>query len=139
MVKLLMQHNCEKEAKVITFIILTLILKNCDGRTALHIAASSGNLTIVECLVQYGCLLQPRDNMGNTPLHCACEARGDSTILLAHEARLIETIKYLIAQGSDPTAVNDRGEMPLDVCANDSIRNALLQGSTVSIYGLTLP
>jgi glutaminase len=43
---------------------------NYDGRTALHLAASEGHLSIVQYLIESGCFIDiiPKDRWGNTPL-----------------------------------------------------------------------
>ena len=39
------------------------------GRTALHIATATGNITITKVLLQYGADARARDDLGHTPLH----------------------------------------------------------------------
>src|SRR6201987_909557 len=39
-----------------------------DSRTGLHYAAMNGNLTIIAILIKASAKLDPKDNLGNTPL-----------------------------------------------------------------------
>ena len=49
-------------------------IKGCNGATLLHIACKEGQLDIVRALIEiYGCTLDVRDDIGNTPCHLACE------------------------------------------------------------------
>jgi glutaminase len=43
-------------------------LRDYDGRTALHLAASKGRLAVVQYLLQLGVPVNPLDSWGNTPL-----------------------------------------------------------------------
>lgn len=43
-------------------------IKNCDGETALHVAARNGRALIVELLLSHGVNINARDNDGWTVL-----------------------------------------------------------------------
>src|SRR5690242_21963038 len=44
-----------------------------EARTGLHYAAMNGNLTIIAILIKAGAKLDPKDKLGNTPLHLAAD------------------------------------------------------------------
>jgi len=48
--------------------------KNRSGRTALHIAASKGNLDLVKLLIQFGANKTAKDNLGMTPYDFAANS-----------------------------------------------------------------
>ncbi len=109
-------------------------------QTALCTAAAAKAGAIVSALSNAGASLEARNRLGETPLHCACQA-GDDTIarlLIAAGAdmnarihnpnsidsgqtvliravfgRSLPLIKYLIEQGADPSGADDRGWGPL--------------------------
>ncbi|KAL5335595.1 ankyrin repeat-containing domain protein [Aspergillus crustosus] len=54
-----------------------LVIKNPDGRTALHLAASHQQTEVLELLSTYGICASATDNRGQTALHIA--AQGSST------------------------------------------------------------
>ena len=45
---------------------------NNDGWAPIHVAANEGHTSIVEILVEYGALVDPRTKNFRTPLHIAC-------------------------------------------------------------------
>lgn len=75
--------------------------------TALHIAASGGNLDVVEYLVKEdNADIEARDINGCTPLHSA-----------SHEDHL-SVVEYLVRNGGDVNAVNRRGNTPFHDAAS---------------------
>ena len=44
-----------------------------ESRTGLHYAAMGGNLRIIAILIKAGAKLDPKEKLGNTPLHFAVE------------------------------------------------------------------
>lgn len=50
-------------------------LKTSDGRSALHVAASSGHFESAELLLRHGAQMNVKDQLGDTPLHKA--AKGE--------------------------------------------------------------
>jgi ankyrin repeat protein len=73
----------------------------CDGRTALHEAASKGEMEIVKLLVERGYSLAADDDSGDTPLHTAAS--------LGH----MEIVAFFISKGVDPDVAGPCGVAPL--------------------------
>jgi len=77
-VKLLLEHGADPN------------VKNRDGKTPLHNAASEGHLEVVKLLLERGADPNVKDDDGNTPLHNAAW-RGH-----------LEVVKLLLEHGADP-------------------------------------
>jgi len=73
------------------------------GRTALHCAATLGNMTALQQLLLFGANVHAQDVSGETPLHRAARTNE----LLAAE--------LLIARGADIHAENNAGQTPLEL------------------------
>ncbi|KAI9769608.1 MAG: hypothetical protein M1839_003610 [Geoglossum umbratile] len=75
------------------------ILRDHEGRSALHFASQRGNTAVVEYLTGLGAHVDVRcrDRHGRTVLHYAVESRR------------VETISKLAARGADVRAKDDRG------------------------------
>lgn len=81
------------------------------GRTALHLAASTGNLEVLKILLKKGATITAIDKQGQTALHVACE-NGQ-----------YETAKFLIEQGSGKNIQDKLGNTPLILAAkNDHLK-----------------
>ncbi|XP_015921097.2 uncharacterized protein [Parasteatoda tepidariorum] len=100
--------------------------KNKHGRTALHFSCSSGNIYIVQYLVNKLPHLNIPDEKGYTPLHCAVEfnhlevvnlllssekcslnsmtSEGNTALCLASENNYTEVARVLIKTGADVNA-----------------------------------
>lgn len=61
-----------------------------DGRTVLHLAVKTGDLALVQLLLQYSVNVNARDQSGETALHAAV-ALGHEEIVRAMLARGINT------------------------------------------------
>ncbi|GKS78121.1 hypothetical protein wHma_01280 [Wolbachia pipientis] len=85
----------------------TVNVKDNHSQTLLHIAARSGSLNVMKCLVNKGASTNARDKYGNIPLHSAAYA-GE-----------LDIAKYLIVKGSNINATGECGWAPLHVAAQN--------------------
>jgi len=78
---------------------------------AIHGASMAGNKDVVDCLIQYGAHVNRPSSRGNRPLHFAA--------LYCKEG----LISLLLANGADPTLVNEDGKNAIDTVKDSSIFN----------------
>ncbi|MPC10083.1 26S proteasome non-ATPase regulatory subunit 10 [Portunus trituberculatus] len=89
-------------------------LQDKRGATALHRAASKGNIQSMALLLQSNqCSINVPDSEGNTPLHLACE-----------EERL-EAVRQLLERGAITDKVNREGKTPIQMTSCLSIRRLM--------------
>jgi glutaminase len=62
-----------------------------DGRTPLHLAASEGQLEVVEHLIEKKVDLLPKDRWGNTPLDDANKTKHTAIVKLLEQAIKLNT------------------------------------------------
>jgi ankyrin repeat protein len=76
------------------------------GETALHITAKTGNLPIMEVLIDARATIDIRDNDENeyTPIHAALREEDSS------EAKCLPTIQFLIKNKADLTQLNGKND-----------------------------
>lgn len=106
MVKLLLEWGCSVNQAV-----------DVSGRTALHIAASSGYMTIARMLLHRRAQLDIRDVEGMTPLHLAAQRMS------------LEMVELLVTHGASVDALDNSSRTPLmhSVCyKNPAITRYLL-------------
>ncbi|XP_037087755.1 transient receptor potential channel pyrexia-like [Pollicipes pollicipes] len=112
-----------------------------DGRSALHLAAFSGNLDTVKCLVKYGANVNALDGrQSTTPLICAAAVSSADTVAFlvdngadvdagldpsdetalhyAVRANSYTCAELLLKAGARTSGTNPRGETPLHVAAD---------------------
>lgn len=106
-------------------------IKDNDGDTPLHHAASNPNTAILQYLIEKGACLNVRNNCGATPLFYAVwlpenvkllvsrgadvNVRNNEGLSPLHEAVLWkESAEYLVAQGADVRTRDNEGLTPLD-------------------------
>jgi ankyrin repeat protein len=82
------------------------------GRRAMHYAilAQPVSVTVIQCLIDHNCQINPADHEGNTPLHLLTQNRSH------HDKHALEV---LLEAGGDPAALNHLGESP----AGNHVRN----------------
>lgn len=81
-------------------------VKDNHGQTLLHIAAKSGNLNVMKCLVNKGASTNTKDKYDNTPLHSAAYYAGE-----------LDIVKYLIIKNNNINAKGEYGRTPLHIAA----------------------
>jgi ankyrin len=74
-----------------------------DGRTVLHISAIHGLVPLMEIFLSKGVNINDTDRAGNTPL------------ILAVEAKKMNSVEFLVNRGADINLANSTGETPLFV------------------------
>ena len=125
------------------------LLKNWDGRTLLHLAASNGHLDIFRYIIAQGLeTVSPRDDSGCTPLHDAAyfgeleivkcimdkledknpkNLDGETPMHLAVQEGDYEMCKVIINHGADPNPTDNEGISALDQANYDQIRDLILK------------
>lgn len=81
---------------------------NHDGLTALHQCCIDASEPIMNLLLEFGANVDARDTEQWTPLHAACTC--------GH----LNLVKILVENGADLLAVNGDGNMPFDICEDES-------------------
>lgn len=84
-----------------------LLLKDVDGRSALHVAATNGRTITVKCLLEMGIPIDDRDKQGFTALHLAA---GNGHI---------DVIKLLLSNRANRRITNIEGYMPVHLAASN--------------------
>ncbi|XP_022565359.1 poly [ADP-ribose] polymerase tankyrase-2 isoform X2 [Brassica napus] len=77
------RYNDIDDLKSLAFDGVSLNSRDSQGRTALHMAAANGHMSIVEYLISQGVDINALNEENNAPLHWAClnghiEVRADS-------------------------------------------------------------
>lgn len=100
-------------------------IESAEGNTPLHVAATFGNLEMVQLLLDSGAEKHPRNSFGETALyHAAARAHRDIvnllidqeeafSLILAAERNAKNTLERLLLAGADPNMTNSRGFTPL--------------------------
>ncbi|VDM73802.1 unnamed protein product, partial [Strongylus vulgaris] len=96
---------------------------NEDGLTPLHQCAIDDNQQIMLLLLSHGADVNAQDTEQWTPLHAAA--------CCAH----INVVKILIAHGANLLAVNADGNMPYDICDDETTLDAI--ESEMAARGIT--
>jgi len=82
-------------------------IRDKNGKTPLHKAASGGHVAVAKLLLEHGADIHARDNANWTPLHFAA-SKGHA-----------EVLKLLLKHGADPNIQNKNGETPLYKAASE--------------------
>ncbi|XP_001659522.2 ankyrin repeat domain-containing protein 27 isoform X2 [Aedes aegypti] len=118
---------------------INLNATNGDGCTALHIAAISGNLDMINILLDHRVSVTARNKSGCTALHLACrerrlnviklllsrcrsddiidlkDCRGDTPLHYAVEQNQLRIVEILLSAKADKSLRNLAGRRPLDI------------------------
>jgi len=120
-----------------------------DGRTCLHLAATTGNISIVELLVEHKADVFSKDTAGDTPLHSAASvgnvavlgllftkygancihavsANGDTLLHKAVKEIQVNMVKSLFDYGANPVAENGDNLTPLECALTDEMRKMFI-------------
>nr|CAD7427177.1 unnamed protein product [Timema monikensis] len=81
---------------------------NEDGLTALHQCCIDNNEEMMKLLIEYGADVNAEDSEKWTPLHAAATC--------GH----LHLVRFLISRGANLLAVNADGNMPYDICEDES-------------------
>ncbi|GAB6033378.1 hypothetical protein CHUAL_013141 [Chamberlinius hualienensis] len=81
---------------------------NEDGLTALHQCCIDNNEEMMKLLIEFGANVNAEDSERWTPLHAAATC--------GH----LSLVKYLISKGANLLAVNADGNMPYDICEDET-------------------
>ncbi|KAB2091063.1 hypothetical protein ES319_A03G165200v1 [Gossypium barbadense] len=94
---------------------------NLDGCTLLHLACETGDIGMIELLLQYGANINVMDSRGQAPLH-RCILKGKAAVA-----------KLLLTRGADPQVLNRENKTPVELAVesdfDDSEVLALLSDS----------
>jgi len=102
-------------------------LTTMKGETALHLAASKGNVEVIQALISSSsALINSVDLEGNTPLHKACLAAQDTIVSITNERGLKETMALLIHMNALHSIRNSKGETPLELCETSDMKATLI-------------
>ena len=91
----------------------------CDafGRTALHVAASAGEVEVAKTLLERGVAGEARTARGETALHSAARA--------GHA----DMVSVLLAAGCDARARDGAGELAMEVASSEEARGVLARAT----------
>ncbi|MDB6032682.1 MAG: hypothetical protein JWM16_3020 [Verrucomicrobiales bacterium] len=104
--------------------------RNDQGRTALIVAASTGNLEMTKLLVEHGADVNARTT---TEI-------GSTVLCFAIEGRNLQVLDYLIERGANVDGTSKNGQTPLHYAAahglNDFVGSLLRHGADPDLFGI---
>lgn len=107
-----------------------VIVVNCYGNSALHIAAKEGFPDIVKLLIAAGANVSIQNHKLSTPVHFVCYTNHD-----------IKILKMLLDAKSSPSIPDEKGMTPLLVCCtsgrNDMITLLMEYGADPTVRDLS--
>jgi ankyrin repeat protein len=125
-----------------------LEIKDLEGRTALHVSAWQGMVSVVEALIELGANIDAVDNEGRTPVMMAawnghaevvsilveagCDvnhvssSQGATPLLIAAQQGHIDACSVLLSAGSDASHVDFYGRNAQDVANNCGHRDIVI-------------
>jgi len=90
------------------------LMERLEDCYLLHLACQTGDIGMVELLLQYGADINASDSRGRTPLHY-CIINGRSAI-----------VKMLLTRGADPRAVDREGNTPPKLVSESNFNDDVL-------------
>eukprot|EP01102_Stenamoeba_stenopodia_P008276 TRINITY_DN2365_c0_g2_i1.p1 TRINITY_DN2365_c0_g2~~TRINITY_DN2365_c0_g2_i1.p1 ORF type:complete len:571 (+),score=170.35 TRINITY_DN2365_c0_g2_i1:204-1916(+) len=114
--------------------------QDSSGATALHSAASDGNMKAIKFLLEWKAKLSARDERGETPLHFACyfghddvvellctqgayiDIQSETLVTPLHAAtinRQLKCVALLVAKGADTSLKDSNGKTAMDLVRKD--------------------
>ncbi|GLD97308.1 hypothetical protein PINS_up005992 [Pythium insidiosum] len=106
-----------------------LMTLRCDGRTPLHLAASAGQVHVLEVLLKRNAKIEAQDRDGRTPLHVAARAGQENVVKV-----LLKRKAHIEAQDTD-------GWTPLHLAAcsgeMDIVRCLLYNNASVDTHDIS--
>jgi len=96
---------------------------NRGKNTALHLAASSGELQAVKLLLAAGANMNAIGIESFTPLHYACRDAGTPRRGVPSQHALI--VKTLVEASANPEMLTEDGMLPSDLASSDEVRSLL--------------
>eukprot|EP00949_MAST-11_sp_MAST-11-sp1_P004635 g4635.t1 len=110
---LLMSQAMHRAAENASEVISTGLVRNVDGATVLHVAASKGQVGVVAFFCEFGIdMLDAVDVNGETPCHAA--ARSGNA----------DCLQLLLETAADPNVKNRKGETALTIARKKSRRKS---------------
>lgn len=94
--------------------------KREDGKTALHLAARTGNAWAVKALIEAGADIKAQDG------------KGIPVLTDAVRSKKLEVVKALLDAGADPLQKDERGNTPVRI-AHGILKEETIKGSTEGV------
>jgi len=114
----------------------SLNAQNASGDTLAHMAASSGEVVILDKLKGMGANLELRNNDGRTPFLCACKVRAEHTISALRRLGVDISAVDNAGDGGIASYMASAEEVPDYTCLVDMLSAGVSMSSSVPILGL---
>ncbi|KAL6567921.1 ADP-ribosylation factor GTPase-activating protein agd3 [Orobanche gracilis] len=98
-------------------------IEDLDGCSLLHLACETGDIGMIELLLQYGANVNATDSRSLTPLH-HCINKGRTAFA-----------KLLLSRGADPRAVDNQGRTPFQLARESNFEDGEVLGLLTESHG----
>ncbi|KAL6551304.1 ADP-ribosylation factor GTPase-activating protein agd3 [Orobanche minor] len=98
-------------------------IEDLDGCSLLHLACETGDIGMIELLLQYGANVNAADSRSLTPLH-HCINKGRTAFA-----------KLLLSRGADPRAVDNQGRTPFQLARESNFEDGEVLGLLTESHG----